>query len=204
VKRITKAALGGIAGCALILGATQAAIGESKFITYQWGPKVLADLRPEVSGGPLDGASASLRILETPDEGTGFRLRVTDINTAVANKEFGAHLHVGPCNERIIVSTEPTVVSADTTAAHYKHGVGQASPLNEVWFNLAPDEGGVANDETWVSFDISDVTDPGGVMSVVLHRDPTDPTTQTGVAGPREACLPVVVPDWAAVGLVSN
>jgi len=199
LRRITKAVLGGIAGSVLVFGATQVATGESRFITYELLPALLADLRPDVSGGPLDGASASLRIIESSDEGTGFRLRVTGINTSVAKPEFGAHLHAGPCSERFIVSTEPVLLSPDTTEGHYKHGSGQASPLNEVWFNLAPDEEGVANDETWVSFDIRDVTSPGGFMSVVLHRDPTDPTTSTGVAGPREACLPVVVPDWAAV-----
>jgi hypothetical protein len=203
LRRITKAALSGVAGCALIFGATQLATGESKYITYEWGPELLTDLQPHISGGPLDGASASLRVIESSDQGTGFRLRVTGINTSVAKPEFGAHLHAGPCSERFILGTDPTtgqvVLSPDTTEGHYKYGSGQASPLNEVWFNLEPDEEGVANDEAWVTFDIRDVTSPGGYMSVVLHRDPTDPTTPNGVAGPREACLPVVVPDWAAV-----
>jgi Cu/Zn superoxide dismutase len=192
VKRITKAALGGLAGFGLILGATQAAIGESKFITFDSGVKALADLQPAESGGPLDGASASLRIIESPDEGTGFRLRVTGVNTAVAKPEFGAHLHVGPCTARQVLT------DLDTTGGHYRNDTLQASPQNEVWFTLATDDEGVANDETWVSFRPRDTLTPGA-MSVVLHELPTDATTPNGFAGDREACLQVDVSDWAVV-----
>src|SRR5215207_6182023 len=98
MRRITKAALGGIAGCGLILGATLTASGEPPPTVYKWSG-LLTDLRPDDSDGrPLAGASASIRIMESPDEGTGFRLRVTGINVSEVNESgaFGAHVHVGP------------------------------------------------------------------------------------------------------------
>jgi hypothetical protein len=198
LKRITKAALGGLAGFALILGATQAASGDSPQVVYEWSGLV-SDLRPDVSGGPLDGASASIRITETPAEGAIFKLRLTDINMSAANEEFGAHLHVGPCTERRVVTTVPLVITPDTTGAHYNSDGLQASPANEVWFDLAPenDTKKMANDETSVSFPIKDTITPG-VMSIVLHEKVTDPNTMNGAAGLREACLPVVVPEWKA------
>lgn len=203
MRRITKAALGGLAGCALILGATQVASGESANVVYEWSGQ-LSDLRPDFDGGPLDGASASIRIVESPDEGTGFKLGVTDINLSAAKEEFGAHLHVGPCTERVLSTNElgEDFITADTTGGHYKSNSLPASPKNEVWFDLAPENETkrMANDETWVSFDIKD-TNPlaaPGVMSIVLHEIPTDPTTPNGYAGNREACLPVVVPHWAS------
>jgi Cu/Zn superoxide dismutase len=200
LRRITKAALGGLAGCALILGATQAASGESPKIVYEWSGQ-LSDLKPNVSGGPLDGASASVRIVESPDEGIAFKLSVTDINLLAAKEEFGAHLHVGRCTERVLSQDEQgdTVVSADTTGPHYKSDGLRASPANEVWFNLLPEnqDKRKAQDETWVSFEIKDTTSPQDEMSIVLHALPTDPDTPNGFAGDREACLPVAVPHWA-------
>ena len=191
MKRFTKAALGGIATCGLILGATQAASGVSPHVVGGWSGE-LRDLRPEVTGGPLDGASASLRIVESADEGTGFRLRITGINTAVAAPEFGAHLHLGLCTARTVVTTEPLVLSPDTTSGHYKADPsGPADPSNEVWFDLAPDEEGVANDETWVPFVPVDNNPPG--MSIVIHQHEAALPTS---ASPKEACLPVNVASW--------
>jgi hypothetical protein len=104
---------------------------------------------------------------------------------SAANEEFGAHLHVGPCTERILLSTDPDVYRDDTTGKHYTVPGEAVSNESEVWFDLAPDDEGVATDETWVSFkppyDVSD-------MSIVIHRDTTN---SNGVAGPREACLPI-------------
>jgi superoxide dismutase, Cu-Zn family len=199
VRRITKATLGGLAGCALVLGATQAAIGDSPQVVYEWSGLV-SDLRPDVPGGPLDGASASIRITETPAMGAIFKLRVTDINLSAANEEFGAHLHVGPCTERLVLETDPVVVlSPDTTGAHYRSDSEQASPANEVWFDLVPENETkqLANDETSVKFEVKDTLSPG-VMSIVLHEKATDPSTPNGAAGLREACLPVEVSQWAA------
>lgn len=195
MKRITKATLGGLASCGLILGGTLTASGESPHIIDSWSGH-LADLRPDVIG-PLDRASASLRIIES-DEGTGFKLKVTGIETLLSKAKFGAHLHVGECTERVVLEAE---LSADTTGPHYTVPGEEISDDTEVWFELVPDEEGAASDESWVQFVPEDQSFTAGSvfypvdgrMSIVLHQDATAPN---GVAGPREACLPVVVPDW--------
>ena len=189
VKRISKAALGGLAGCGLILGATLTASGEAPNILF--GPKTVevTDLRPADLKGPLDDASATLRILKS-DEGTGFRLRVTGVDRSWEGHDFGAHLHVGLCvtptfDER----TDPISYSNDT-GGHYgdKH---LPFPDNEVWFDLVPDEEGVANDEAWVPF--MPVDDPPPGMSIVIHRESAAlPTTKSQ----KEVCLPVAVDSW--------
>jgi superoxide dismutase, Cu-Zn family len=194
VRRITKAALGGLAGCALVIGGTQLASGDSPHVAYTWsGP--LADLRPHVSGGPLDGATASVRVIEAPEEGIAFKVQVRDVNLSTTNPQFGAHLHVGPCTERKVLSTEPLpVLSPDTTGAHYTVPGEPVSADSEVWFDFEPDPQAVATDETTVMFVIKDKIDPLlGDMSIVLHEKVTAPD---GTAGAREACLPVNVLDW--------
>ena len=98
------------------------------------------------------------------------------------------------CKTPDIVVPGPPPVYSDPTLAHYKTNTDLASPLNEVWFDLVPTGSDSATDETWVSF--RPPLDPGSIMSVVLHRDPTstDPLT-AGKAGPKEACLPVEIED---------
>jgi hypothetical protein len=184
VKRITKAVLGGVAGCGLILVGTQAATGEPPNIVYSKSG-VLTDLLPS-DEGPLDGASYAVRIVDSPDEGTGFRLRVTDIDPSAEGEHFGAHLHVGAC----AVAEDGT----NSTSIHYKADANPASSENEVWFDLEPDEEGVANDETWVSFRPNDTNvDPTpDVMSIVIHVHEADVLS----GNPKQACLPVTVSDW--------
>jgi hypothetical protein len=182
--------LGGIAGSALILGATQVATGESKHVTYSYPLSSLTDLRPAHDNGPLDGASAQLRIIESPDEGTGFILRVTGIDRSWEGHDFGAHLHVGSCETPEILTTSPTITYSNGTGGHYGDKY-LTFPENEVWFDLVPDEEGVANDETWVPFVPVDELPSG--MSIVIHRESAAlPTSQS----PKEACLPVNVDSW--------
>src|SRR5688500_17926306 len=95
LKRITKAAFGGLASCALVLGGAQAANALSAVEEYNYSGE-LADLQPTTSG-PLDGAEAKLRIKETPVAGTGFKLEVDGIDPSVKGVVYGAHLHTGEC-----------------------------------------------------------------------------------------------------------
>ena len=201
MRRITKAALGGLAGCALVIGGTQLASGDSIHNTYTWAGD-LSDLRPDVSGGPLDGANASVRIKEAPGEGIAVKVQVKDINLSTAKSQFGAHLHTGPCTAREVLGTDPItgapVLSTDTTGPHYTVPKEPVSALSEVWLDFWPALTGVATDETSALFVIKG-TITSRDMSIVIHRDPTnsDPAKGTvGSAGPREACLPVDVPDW--------
>jgi hypothetical protein len=64
----------------------------------------------------------------------------------------------------------------------------EASPRTEVWFDLVPDEKGVAYDQTTVSFVPVDVD---GKMSVVIHEGPADALSK------KQSCFPLSVPQWA-------
>ena len=177
VRRITKAVLGGLAGSALVLGGTQAASAalEAKF----WFRDGLTDLVP-TAPGPFDSATAKTTITERTDK-TTFRLHVRGIDPSVAGNAFAAHLHVGPCGN---------------TGGHYKDDpLGPADRENEVWFDLVPDEEGVASDDSSVSFVPVD-GDPAyvrGEMSIVIHALPNDTTVSPN---PKQACFPLSVPQW--------
>jgi hypothetical protein len=189
VRRITKAALGGLAGCALILGTTQAANGSVvEFNTF--GPLVKIPLPStwpsEPSNDAFDNASATLRIKDAT-EASNFKLTVTNIDST-AGPVHGAHLHNGPC-------PSPEDPSKDTTSGHYKAdlSIPVAVPENEVWFDLVPNDHGTATDSTTAQFV---PVDNDGVMSIVIHaRSAAIPTAQSA----KLACFNLVVteaPDW--------
>jgi hypothetical protein len=175
VKRITKAALGGLAGCALILGGTQAAVGElSEDATYVFaGP--LRDLQP-VTDGPFDSAKAILKVWETSD-GTTYSIRIKGIDSDAAGDLFHSHLHIGPCIEG----------QGQAAGGHYNTQAAAGFPVTdvstntEVWFELTPNEDGVAVWQTSVSFVPVDFH-ADQIMSVVIHS--------LGSSA-REACLPL-------------
>ena len=203
LKRITKAALGGVASCALILGGTGVASGELELLDFL---KVHRDSNDvNTSYATLDAAKAKITIDKgTDSEGrknTTFSIRITGIGPAAVDKTLGSHLHTGPC------------IANDGTSAgpHYNHqaALGDTTPdVNrdtEVWFDLVADEEGMAMDVTTVPFvpidsELTDIiTKSPGVMSVVVHVDPTnsDPLAGTvGSAGARQACFPLSVPQW--------
>jgi superoxide dismutase, Cu-Zn family len=190
MRRITKVALGGLAGCALILGGTQAANGDTPDYYYYSGDLV------RIVPGPFDGAKATLRIKQTSEDGTGFKLRIEGIDPSVAGTEFGSHLHVGPCVEG----------NGGAAGGHYNHG-GGISEQTEVWFDLVPNDNGNVTYNAVVPFVPVD-SNPNyipGVMSIVIHMLPTDKTgsTPTGVgsAGPRQACFPLSVSFWSPLPL---
>jgi Cu/Zn superoxide dismutase len=174
VRRITKAVLGGFAGCALVLGGTQVATGEVDVTTYTFaGP--LRDLQVNTAG-VFDSAKALVKIAETTGE-TTYDIRVKGIDASAAGLQFHSHLHTGPC------------IEGDGTAAgpHYNSqaAAGQpipdVSPSTEVWFELKPNEDGVATYETSVSFVPTDFH-ADQVMSIVIH---------SLNSSAREACLPL-------------
>ena len=186
MRRTTKAALGGIAGGALILAATQTATGLAPILNFFYSDEVV-DLPVD---GAFDAASANLAVKVAP-EGTNFRLDVTGIDPSAAGQEFGAHLHTGVCKKQ----------DASLAGPHYNHEVvalgvpvaeAEVSPKTEVWFDLVPSGHGEATDSTTVSFL---PVDPDGVMSIVVHVAPTN--TKTGAAGARQVCFPLDVSDWA-------
>jgi Cu-Zn family superoxide dismutase len=198
LRRITKAALGGLAGCALVLGGTQAAISAVSYFPYP--EEELVDLP---AAGPFDGASATLR-LKTSPTGTNFKLEVSDIATSAEGDLFGAHLHTYACNEapppgepgagqlggphyndEVVVGgkafPKPGEVPSETIAK-------VSYPETEVWFSFVPNAHGDATADATVPFV---PVDPDSKMSIVVHLLATDPAT--GLAGGRQACFPLDV-----------
>jgi len=189
VRRITKAALGGIAGCALVMGGAGVASGALSSILKIQGFAV--DLTPPAPTEQpnvdkiFDSARAKITINKETDSLTTFTIRVTGIDVTGLDRgqTFGSHLHTGPCMEG----------NGPTAGPHYNHDAASSasSPRigreTEVWFDLVPDEDGMAYAETTVPF----VPVDNGEMSIVVHQSPTNPTT--GTAGARQACFPVIV-----------
>jgi Cu/Zn superoxide dismutase len=197
VRRITKAALGGFAGFALIIGAAQVANAdlEAKY----WFRDTLTDLL--TADGPFDSAKAKITIAEKTKGTTTFRIRIRGIDPSIAGTTLGSHLHTGPCVEGDFGTPAadgvPAVIPGAQAGPHYNNDVATGhtpvtiGPDTEVWFGLVPDEEGIASDETTVPFV---PTDADGVMSVVVHVLPTNPND--GKAGDRQACFPLSVPQW--------
>lgn len=148
VRRIAKAAVGGLAGCALVLGGTQAASGA--LVEKNWVRDKVRDLVTD--SGPFDSAKTRITIAEKTDGSTTFRIRVRKIDTSyeVPSGGFGSHLHTGPCVEDDF--GPPPGMQAE---GHYNHNVVKGLPANigrdtEVWCDPVPDQEGVAEDETTV------------------------------------------------------
>jgi Cu/Zn superoxide dismutase len=186
LRRITKAALGGVAGCALVLGGTQAASGVLSTIFREQSENLLTN--------SLDLAKATITISQE-NNSTTFRIDLTKIGSSEEGKMLGSHLHTGPCVEEDGVAAGPHY-NHDVVANNKRYQVpgektygytAEVSTSTEVWFDLMVAEG-KASDETTVPFV---PVDPDGVMSVVVHKLPTNLTT--GGAGDRQACFPLSV-----------
>jgi hypothetical protein len=198
VKRIAKAVLGGVAGGALVLGGTQAASGAlGDLLRIEDDSN---DLQTSMDN-PLDSARAMITIGQGTTD-TTFTIRVTGIDMSElepSSTTFGSHLHTGPCIEGDGTAAGPhynndvVVGGMDFPVPGKKPGphTAEVSPNTEVWFDVIPDDGGVAYDVTTVPFV---PVDPDGVMSVVVHVSFTNP--ETGAAGARQACFPLSVPQW--------
>jgi Cu/Zn superoxide dismutase len=185
VRPITKAALGGVVGCALVMGGAGVASGAlSNILKIQGFSEDLTMTPSTVADEVFDSARAKITIDKETDSITTFTVRITGIDPSAAGQTFGSHLHSGPCIEGSGASAGP----------HYNHDAARSispagiGPETEVWFDLVPDEDGMAYDATMVRFV---PVDPDGVMSVVVHQLPTNPTT--GAAGTRQACFPAKV-----------
>ena len=224
MRRITKAALSGFAGCALILGASQAANSDSANMTYLLqGQRIPKDVPDDPGGdggdfqaksGPFDGAEGTLRVSQAPDgAATGFKLTVAHIDKAVGGQKFGAHLHTGPCVDGDYDGILTNPIPGGKAGPHYNHeaALGDTTPAvnpqTEVWFDLVPNDHGQATDDTKVDFvPVDNSPNPlfiPGEMSIVIHVLPNNtefgiPTANqpAGYAGARQACFKLLTP-WA-------
>jgi Cu/Zn superoxide dismutase len=125
---------------------------------------------------PFGDASAKL-VMTSHGDGTRFHLRIRGIDSQAAGRDFGAHLHVGPC------------VAGDGAAAGPHYNASTATPPvvsdeTEVWLDFTVTRRGTGSARTTVPF-----RPTPGARSVVVHAEPTSPT---GTAGARLVCLPVV------------
>jgi Cu/Zn superoxide dismutase len=195
LRRITKAALGGVAGCALALGGTQVASGVLSTIFRDQSENLLA------TSGPFDYAKATTTIT-VDGNNTTFKIDLTKIDPSAEGKLLGSHLHTGPCIEEIaggsagphynheVVTKNKSVPTGEKTYGY----TAEVSPNTEVWFDLIPDAEGTATDETTVPFV---PVDPDGIMSVVVHIRETNTAYGVpfpgvaGSAGTRQACFPM-------------
>ena len=135
-----------------------------------------------VTAGPFDAATARLELVNRPS-GTTAVLHVRGVAPSAAGRTFGAHLHNGPC-----ATDAPAAALGHYNAdAHAGHTPVLVSDETEVWLDFTVDATGAGDSSSAVRFPLEP-----GARSVVVHADPTDPTT--GVAGPRLACLPV---EWS-------
>ncbi len=139
---------------------------------------VLRDLQP-TTVQPFDGATSRLR-MNVHKHSTSFDLRLSGLDPSAAGQTYGAHLHVSRC------------VAGDGAAAgpHYNVDVlagvvpPKVDPTTEVWLDFRIRRDGTARSQAWVPFAVQP-----GERAVVVHAEPTSPT---GTAGARLACLPVV------------
>jgi Cu/Zn superoxide dismutase len=204
MRRITKAALGGLAGGGLVLAGTMAA-GAST--SYRYVDK-LGDF--SATEGPFDSTNGKVTIVENDNGTTTFSIKITGIDVSVAQDEFGAHLHTGPCVDGDYDGSPASPIPGGEAGPHYNtqlRSVGGTydsygaipdslkTANTEVWFDLVPSkEDGAASYAATVEFvpAVANTT-----MSIVVHALPTntDPLRgPVGGAGLRQACFPLDVP----------
>lgn len=134
----------------------------------------LSDLAPKTEE-PLEGASATLR-MTLGEKRSAFVLKIEDIDRSAAGKEYGAHLHTGPCVPGEGAAAGPHYNSANPPIVDEDH---------EVWLDFTVSRHGTGKAVTVVPF-----VPKHGARSVVVHEMATNP--DTGAAGGRLACFPVV------------
>ncbi len=122
---------------------------------------------------PTDGAWA----VATATVGNGHTVvvfNVKDMDRSEAGRQFGAHVHVGPCVDG----------NGGAAGGHYRVVGASVSPESEVWLDFTVTKGGTGHATAVVPFEIA----PGDANSIMIHTDPTGPT---GAAGARLACIPL-------------
>jgi hypothetical protein len=134
----------------------------------------LSDLQP-TTAAPLDGARATLR-LTLGSTRSAYVLTVKGIGRSAAGTTYGAHLHTGPCVPGDGVAAGPHYNSATPPVIDDEH---------EVWLDFSVKRDGTGRASTVVPF-----VPVHAARSVVIHEMATD--HDTGIAGARLACIPVV------------
>ncbi|HKN43972.1 MAG TPA: hypothetical protein VJW23_08600 [Propionibacteriaceae bacterium] len=184
------------------------AAGESSSassMTWAYFRGDLTDISP-ATDDVYDGARATAMMVGL-DGSSFFRVHLKGLDKNAAGKDFGAHLHIGPCGLK-----DPNDATTTTVGGHYN-----VSPLNpktnlasvvsdttEVWLNFHVNSGGNAEATATVPF----VPTPGAnglARSITFHASATvhhqmDPTKDpaVGTAGAKLACLPLDIKKFAS------
>jgi hypothetical protein len=129
--------------------------------------------------GPFDQAQASAMMIGF--RSSTFVLHVSGIDADAVGDEFGAHLHIGTC-----VVGDP-VIAGNHYNIDVVNGVAlpEISDKTEVWLDFVVDgaaRGQATAHVPWVP--------APGEHAIVIHEHATD---ENGVAGPRRACIPLIV-----------
>jgi Cu-Zn family superoxide dismutase len=130
------------------------------------------------------GATARVQAVYDASGGTSVTLHVWGLSP---NTEYGAHAHVNPCGAlgsdagpHFQNVQDPVVPSVDPA---------YANPDNEIWLDLVTDEDGNGVAYTHVKWQFQP---DRRAHSVIIHAEHTHTgPTDSGVAGPRLACLTV-------------
>ena len=144
----------------------------------------LTDIWPE--NDVFDGARATAVMVGINGEST-FRVTIKGLEDGAIGKDYGAHLHTGPCG----LDSK----GAATVSGHYnvspKNDAGLPtviSDLTEVWLNFKVNSDGNARATATVPF----IPVADGARSITFHSKPTTPDgVDAGKAGDKLACLPL-------------
>lgn len=157
--------LGALAGAGVLVAVPTYALAAHVLVDHGRGPTVVHDpAYAEITTQVHSWAAA---------EGTDLRLMVRGLP---AHRTFGAHVHTGSCGSDPLAS-----------GGHYQHGTDTTVPLSsrEVWLDFTTDEHGKGVGTAHIPWLIA----AGTAGSVVIHANPTNPTT--GAAGARLVCTTV-------------
>ena len=155
--------IGAAVGAGALVAVPAFALAASVLVDHGVGPTVVHDA---AYAGVRTQVHAWAR-----DGGTDVRLMAGGLP---ANRTFGAHVHVAPCG------TDPLA-----SGGHYQHGTTGTLAQREVWLDFTTDADGRGVGVTHIPWLIA----AGTAGSVVIHANPTNPTT--GAAGARLVCTDV-------------
>ena len=155
----------GIATAIALVSVPTAAAAASVLVDHGHGPTVVHD--------PTYADITTQVHAWTRGESTRVRLMVEGLPPG---RTFGAHVHTGSCGSDPLAS-----------GGHYQPSTDATVPLaqREVWLDVTSDAEGRGVATTTVPWSFA----PGTAGSVVIHANPTNPTT--GAAGARLACTSV-------------
>jgi len=155
--------IGALVGAGVLVAVPAIALADNVLVDHGRGPTVVHD-------AAYSGVTTQVHSWAR-NGGTDLRLMVRGLP---ANRSFGAHVHVTPCGSDPLAS-----------GGHYQHGTTGTLAEREVWLDFTTNADGEGVGTTHIPWLIT----AGTAGSVVIHANPTNPTT--GAAGARLVCTNV-------------